>query len=101
MLVVTDRRAVLLAGGAGTARPRSSRSSAIGDVEIVVPGGRAACCTTAASSSAAARHRGLLFGLRRLPDPDLLLGLLLGLAEERAASAPALDAGSALAPRRC
>jgi hypothetical protein len=30
---------------------------------------------------------GLLFGLRRLPDPDLLLGLLLGLAEDRAAVA--------------
>ena len=29
-------------------------------------------------------RRSLLFGLRRLPDPDLLLGLLLGLAEERA-----------------
>jgi hypothetical protein len=28
-------------------------------------------------------RRGLLFGLRRLPDPDLLLGLLLGLSEDR------------------
>jgi hypothetical protein len=28
-------------------------------------------------------RRGMLFGLRRLPDPDLLLGLLFGLAEER------------------
>ncbi|MGI8427829.1 MAG: hypothetical protein ACR2OB_00645, partial [Solirubrobacteraceae bacterium] len=32
--------------------------------------------------------RSLLFGLRRLPDPDLLLGLLLGLADEGAGIRP-------------
>ncbi len=40
---------------------------------------------------------GLLFGLRRLPDPDLLLGLLLGLAEDRSAERPRWTP-SALAP---
>ncbi len=59
----------------------------------------AASCTTAASSSAAGGRRGLLFGLRRLPDPDLLLGLLLGLAEERSAERPRW-APATLAPAR-
>ncbi len=39
----------------------------------------------------------LLFGLRRLADPDLVLGLLLGLAEDRAAARPRWTP-SALAP---
>jgi membrane protein YdbS with pleckstrin-like domain len=88
VLVVTDRRAVLVSGRLAR-RTEIVPLHAISDVEIVSSGaGRAlhyggvVVCTGG--------RRGLLFGLRRLPDPDELLALLLGLAEE----------GVALQPRR-
>jgi hypothetical protein len=94
MLVVTDRRAVLLAG-----RGRQAAIvplSAISDVEIVCPAagrmlhyGGVVVYTGGGSE--------LLFGLRRLADPDLVLGLLLGLAEDRATARPRFTP-SALAP---
>jgi hypothetical protein len=73
---------VLLGGGLGQ-RAAIVPLSAISDIEIV--------CTAAGRMlhyGGVVMHSGgrrdLLFGLRRLPDPDLLLGLLLGLAEDRA-----------------
>jgi Bacterial PH domain len=82
VLVVTDRRAVLLAGGLGQ-RAAVVSLSAISDIEIVRPvAGRVLHYGGVVVRSGG--RRGLLFGLRRLPDPDLLLGLLLGLAEDRA-----------------
>jgi hypothetical protein len=76
---------VLLAGGLGR-RAAIVPLSAISDVEIVCPtAGRMLHYGGVVVRSGGGS--GLLFGLRRLPDPDLLLGLLLGLAEDRAAVA--------------
>jgi hypothetical protein len=95
VLVVTDHRAVLLAGGRGR-RAAIVPLSAISDVEIVCPAaGRMLHYGGVVVRSDG--DSGLLFGLRRLPDPDLLLGLLLGLAEDRAAARPRWTP-SALAP---
>ncbi len=84
VLVVTDRRALLLAGGMGQ-RAAIVPLGAISDIEIVCPAaGRVLHYGGVVVRSG--EGRGLLFGLRRLPDPDLLLGLLLGLAEDRPAA---------------
>jgi hypothetical protein len=84
VLVVTDRRALLLAGGLGQ-RAAIVPLGAISDIEIVCPAvGRVLHYGGVVVRSG--ERRGLLFGLRRLPDPDLLLGLLLGLAEDRPAA---------------
>jgi membrane protein YdbS with pleckstrin-like domain len=81
MLVVTDRRLVLFAGGLAQ-QAAVVPLHAITDIEIVrPPAGRMLHYGGVVVSSGG--RRGLLFGLRRLPDPDLLLGLLFGLAEER------------------
>jgi hypothetical protein len=86
VLVVTDRRALLLAGGPG-ARAAILPLQAIGRVEVYAsPAGRVLHYGGVVVGTDG--RRGLLFGLRRLPDPDLLLGLLLGLAEERARARP-------------
>jgi len=86
VLVVTDRRALLLAGGLGS-RALIVPLQAIGDVEVLAPAaGR--LLHYGGVVVATGGRRTLLFGLRRLPDPDLLLGLLLGLAEERADARP-------------
>ena len=86
VLVVTDRRAVLLAGGLGQ-RAAVFPLSAISDIEIVRPAaGRV--LHYGGVLVGAGGGRGLLFGLRRLPDPDLLLGLLLGLADEAPGTRP-------------
>jgi hypothetical protein len=80
VLVVTDRRAVLLGGGLSQ-RAAVFPLSAISDIEIVRPAaGRVLHYGGVLVGGGAGRT--LLFGLRRLPDPDLLLGLLLGLADE-------------------
>jgi len=79
-LVVTDRRAIFTSGGLGQ-KAAIVPLDAIGEVEIASSatgralhyGGLVVC---------AGGRRGLLFGLRRMPDPDLLLALLLGLAED-------------------
>jgi hypothetical protein len=86
VLVVTDRRAVLLAGGVGS-RAAVVPLQAIGDVEVFAPAAGRVLHYGGVVVGAGGR-RGLLFGLRRLPDPDLLLGLLLGLAEEREDARP-------------
>jgi len=86
MLVVTDQRALLLAGGLG-ARAAIVPLHAIGDVEVFAPAAGRMLHYGGVVVGTGGR-RSLLFGLRRLPDPDLLLGLLLGLAEERAEERP-------------
>jgi len=86
MLVVTDQRALLLAGGLG-ARAAIVPLHAIGDVEVFAPAAGGMLHYGGVVVGTGGR-RSLLFGLRRLPDPDLLLGLLLGLAEERAEERP-------------
>jgi hypothetical protein len=86
LLVVTDRRAVLLAGGLSR-RAAVFPLSAISNIEIVRPAaGRVLHYGGVLVGGGA--ERTLLFGLRRLPDPDLLLGLLLGLADEGAGMRP-------------
>lgn len=81
VLVVTDRRMLLLGGGPGR-QVAVMPLHAITDIEIVrPPAGRMLRYGGVVVSSGG--RRGLLFGLRRLPDPDLILGLLLGLEEER------------------
>ncbi len=86
VLIVTDRRAVLLAGGISQ-RAAVFPLSAISDIEIVRPAaGRVLHYGGVLVGGGGGRS--LLFGLRRLPDPDLLLGLLLGLADEGAGIRP-------------
>jgi hypothetical protein len=86
VLVVTDQRALLLAGGGGS-RAAIVPLQAIGDVEVFAPAAGRMLHYGGVVVGTGGR-RSLLFGLRRLPDPDLLLGLLLGLAEERAEERP-------------
>jgi hypothetical protein len=80
VLVITDRRAILL-HGAISRRVAALPLDAIHDIEVVRarPGWVIHYGGLVVSTG---RCRDLLFGLRKLPDPDLLLGLLLGLAEE-------------------
>jgi Bacterial PH domain len=79
-LVVTDRRALLLHGGLSR-RVAALPLEAIHDIEIVRarPGWVFHYGGLVVSTGG---RRDLLFGLRRLPDPDLLLGLMLGLADD-------------------
>ncbi|MGZ4430683.1 MAG: PH domain-containing protein [Gaiellales bacterium] len=79
-LVITDRRALLLSGGFGR-RVSSVPLRAVLEVEVMWPGlGR--MLRYGALVVNVNGSRGPLLGLRRLPDPDLLMGLLLGLADE-------------------
>lgn len=80
VLVVTDRRALLL-HGAISRRVAALPLDAVHDIEVVRarPGWVLHYGGLVVSTGG---RRDLLFGLRRLPDPDLLLGLLLGLADE-------------------
>ena len=76
-LVVTDRRAMLVCGRVAP-RVASLRLDSIDDIEITCsPPGRVLHYGRLIVSSGG--RRGALLGLRRLPDPDLLLALLLGL----------------------
>ena len=79
-LVVTDRRALLVQGGLSR-RVAALPLDAIHDIEIIRarPGWVLHYGGLVISTGG---RRDLLFGLRRLPDPDLLFGLLLGLADE-------------------
>ena len=79
-LVITDRRA-LLVHGAISRRVAALPLDAIHDLEITRarPGWVFHYGGLVISTGG---RRDLLFGLRRLPDPDLLLGLLLGLADD-------------------
>jgi hypothetical protein len=79
-LVVTDRRA-LLVHGALSRRVAALPLDAIHDIEVV-RGGPGWVFHYGGLVVSTGGRRDLLFGLRRLPDPDLLLGLLLGLADD-------------------
>ena len=81
-LVITDRRA-LLVHGALSRRVAALPLDSIHDIEITRarPGWVFHYGGLVVSTGG---RRDLLFGLRRLPDPDLLLGLLLGLADDLA-----------------
>jgi hypothetical protein len=80
ILVVTDRRALLVHGGISR-RVATLPLDAIHDLEIVRarPGWVLHYGGLVVSTGG---RRDLMFGLRRLPDPDLLFGLLLGLADD-------------------
>jgi hypothetical protein len=80
MLVVTDRRALLVHGRLSK-RAAALPLDAIHDIEAIRarPGWMLHYGGLVVSTGG---RRDLLFGLRRLPDPDLLLGLLLGLADD-------------------
>jgi PH (Pleckstrin Homology) domain-containing protein len=80
VLVVTDRRALLL-HGAISRRVAALPLDAIHDIEVIRARPRWILHYGGLVVSTGGR-RDLLFGLRRLPDPDLLLGLVLGLADE-------------------
>jgi hypothetical protein len=79
-LVVTDRR-VLLTSGLLARRVSAVPLHALDDLQIHVSGAgrilRYGCIVANANG-----RRGPLFGLRRLPDPDLVFALLLGLDDE-------------------
>ncbi len=76
-LVVSDRRALLLSGTMSR-RTATIPLAALGDLEIDVPGWGKPLHYGSVVVSADGK-RGPLFGLERLPDPDLLMALLLGL----------------------
>lgn len=86
MLVITDRRAIFTSGRLAQ-KAAIVPLDAVDDIEIASSatgralhyGGLVVC---------AGGRRGLLFGLRRMPDPDLLLALLVGLAEDDPAPRP-------------
>jgi hypothetical protein len=80
MLVVTDRRALLVHGRLSK-RAAALPLDAMHDIEVVRARPAWALHSGGLVVSTGGR-RDLLFGLRRLPDPDLLLGLLLGLADD-------------------
>jgi len=98
-LVVTDRRAMLVSGWVAP-RVASLRLDSIEDIEISrSPSGRVLHYGRLVISSGG--RRGALLGLRRLPDPDLLLALLLGLTARprlRRSGRTAAAASAALAP---
>jgi hypothetical protein len=86
-LMVTDRKAVMV-HGRRSRRVAALPLQAIHDLEIVHPGAGRILHYGGLVVNAGGR-RDLLFGLRRLPDPDLLFGLLMGLAEDAPPAAPA------------
>jgi hypothetical protein len=99
-LVITDRRALLVQGGLAR-RVAVVPLAAIDAIEVRSTGpGR----LLRYGGLVVTTHdrRALLHGLRRLPDPDLLFGLVLGLDERipaappRRTAAPASAAASAL-----
>jgi membrane protein YdbS with pleckstrin-like domain len=94
-LVVTDRRALFVSGGLGQ-KAAMVPLDAVCDVEIASSATGRTLHYGGIVVSAGGR-RGLLFGLRRLPDPDLVLALLLGLAEEAPAPLPRRASGPAAA----
>ncbi|HEY3766527.1 MAG TPA: PH domain-containing protein [Gaiellales bacterium] len=86
LLVVTDSRVLLMAGAAGR-RAAIVPLAAIRDIEIVCPAAGRMLHYGGVVVRIGGR-REPLFGLRRLRDPDLVLGLLLGLADDIPAARP-------------
>jgi hypothetical protein len=103
-LVVTDRRAMLVAGGLSR-RVEVMPLDAIESIEVRCSGlGR--LLRYGGLVVTTRRRRGLLFGLQRLPDPDLVFGLVLGLDDQIPAvprsapsAPPAVALGAAPAAR--
>ncbi len=91
-LIVTDRRLILLAGGLSR-RMAALPLESIQSIEVRSPGtGRVLHYGSLVVTSG--DRRGPLFGLRRLPDPDLLMALVLGLDEQIPAGRKAVVNGS-------
>jgi Bacterial PH domain len=83
-LVVTDRRALMLSG-TFSRRATAISLDALHDLQIHISGtGRVLRYGSVIVTSGG--HRGPLLGLRRIPHPDLLFALLLGLEQPRPAS---------------
>jgi hypothetical protein len=82
-LVVTDRR-VLMLSGTFSRRVTAVSLDALHDLQIHISGtGRVLRYGSVVVTTGG--RRGPLLGLRRLPDPDLVFGLLLGLEHPRPA----------------
>lgn len=91
-LIVTDRRLILLAGGLSR-RMAALPLESIQSIEVRSPGaGRVLHYGSLVVTTG--ERRGPLFGLRHLPDPDLLMALVLGLDEQIPASRRAGANGS-------
>lgn len=83
-LVVTDRR-VLMLSGTLSRRATAVSLDALHDLQIHVSGtGRMLRYGSVIVTTGG--HRGPLLGLRRIPHPDLVFALLLGLEQPRPAS---------------
>jgi Bacterial PH domain len=96
-LVVTDRRLILLAGGLSR-RMAALPLDSIQCIEVRCPGaGRMLHYGSLVVTSG--DRRGPLFGLRRLPDPDLLMALVLGLDEHIPAVRRAGSSGAPVSGR--
>jgi hypothetical protein len=98
-LVITDRRVLLIAGGLSR-RVAVVPLDAVEEVEVRMSAlGR--MLRYGGLVVSAGGHRGVLFGLRRLRDPDLVFALVLGLDERiparprRTQTVPAMGAAPA------
>jgi hypothetical protein len=97
-LVVTDRRLILLAGGLSR-RMAALPLESIECIEVRCPGaGRMLHYGSLVVTSG--DRRGPLFGLRRLPDPDLLMALVLGLDRQIPAGRRDQSSGAPASGRR-
>jgi hypothetical protein len=81
LLVVTDRKALLVSGGL-VRRVSALPLAQLEDVEIVRGGGGRLLRYGGLVASVGGRRQ-LLFDLAHLPDPDLVLALLIDLADQR------------------
>jgi hypothetical protein len=89
-LIVTDRR-VLMTSGTMSRRVSSVTLQALNDLQIHVSGSGRLLRYGSVIVTAGGR-RGPLLGLRRLPDPDLVFALLLGLEQPAAPAERAVPA---------
>jgi uncharacterized membrane protein YdbT with pleckstrin-like domain len=91
-LIVTDRR-VLMLSGAFSRRATAVSLDALHDLQVHLSGtGRVLRYGSVIVTTGG--HRGPLLGLRRIPHPDLVFALLLGLEQPRPVSQRSMLAGS-------